>query len=206
MRTRARWAALLLAAGVPACHARPDAPLSAHGFIGTELATPVTKPALRFTDSRGQPFRLDSATAGKVTLVLFGYTNCPDICPVHLANLAAVLDKMPDDIQRAVTVVFITTDPARDTPAVLDAWVKGFDPHFIGLTAADSIVTAAQRIVQIPEAVKGKADAKGAYPVGHAAGVIAFTRDGLGRVEYPPGTRQSDWAHDLPLLVGFGAK
>jgi len=206
MTAMRRWTAIICAGGVLACHPAPDTPLSAHGFVGTELATPLAKPALLFTDSRGKPFQLDSATADKVTLLFFGYTSCPDICPVHLANLAAVLDRMPDSIQTHVTVVFVTTDPARDTPAVLDNWVKGFDPHFVGLTASDSIVAAAQHMLQLPEAVKGKPDAKGAYQVGHAAGVIAFTRDGLGRVEYPPGTRQRDWAHDLPLLVSYGER
>ena len=201
-----RYATIALTVAALGCHRAPDAARSAHGFIGTELASPLAKPRFRFTDSRGRPYRLDSATAGKVTLLLFGYTNCPDICPVHLANLAAVLDRMPDDIQRAVTVVFVTTDPGRDTPAVLDAWVKGFDPQFIGLTAPDSILNAAQQMLRVPEAVKGKPNAAGAYPVGHAAAVIAFTRDGIGRVEYPPGTRQRDWAHDLPLLVNYGVR
>lgn len=198
-----RRAAILLVAGTLGCHGKADAPLSRHGFVGTELATPVPKPAFTFTDSHGKPFRLDSATAGKVTLVFFGYTNCPDICPVHLANLAAVLDKMPDSVQSRVAVVFVTTDPARDSLPVLDAWVHGFDPTFIGLTANDSIVAAAERAMQLPEAVKGVADAKGVYGVGHAAAVIAFTRDGEGRVAYPPGTRQREWAHDLPLLVAY---
>lgn len=198
-----RVAALLLAGGLLACHDKPDAPLSPHGFVGTELAKPVPKPALDFTDSRGRPFRLDSATAGKVTLVFFGYTNCPDICPVHLANLAAVLDKMPDSVQSRVQVVFVTTDPVRDSLPLLDAWVHAFSPTFIGLTASDSIVTIAEREMQLPAAVKGAADPSGGYPVGHAAAVIAFTRDGLGRVAYLPGTRQRDWAHDLPLLVAY---
>lgn len=198
-----RIAALLLAAGTLACHGRADAPLSLHGFVGNELAKPVPKPDFTFTDSRGKSFNLDSATAGKVTLVFFGYTNCPDICPVHLANLAAVLDKMPDSVQDRVAVVFITTDPARDSLPVLDAWVHGFDPTFIGLTASDSVVNAAQHAMQLPAAIKGAVDKKGEYPVGHAAAVIAFTRDGEGRVAYAPGTRQRDWAHDLPLLVAF---
>jgi protein SCO1/2 len=201
-----RWAMMVAAGGALGCRGTPDVPLSTHGFVGTELTAPLQKPGFQFTDSRGKPYQLDSATAGQVTLLLFGYTNCPDICPVHLSNLAAVLDRMPDSIQARVTVVFVTTDPARDTPAVLDKWVKGFDPHFVGLTAPDSIVTAAQQMLQVLEAVKGKPDATGGYPVGHAAGVIAFTRDGLGRVEYPPGTRQRDWAHDLPLLVSFGTR
>lgn len=203
---RAASQLLLVIAGAAACRRTADTPLSAHGFLGAELPTPLPKPSLVFTDSHGRRFRLDSATAGKVTLILFGYTNCPDICPVHLANLAAVLDKMPDEVQRDVTVIFITTDPARDTPAVLDAWVKGFDPHFVGLTASDSTIATAQRMLQLQEAVKGTAEAKGAYPVGHAAAVIAFTRDGLGRVAYAPGTRQRDWAHDLPMLVEFAGR
>ncbi len=199
-------AALLLAVGTIACHGKADAPLSLHGLVGSELATPVSKPQFAFTDTRGQVFRLDSATRDKVTLVFFGYTNCPDICPVHLANLAAVLDKMPDSVQSHVAVVFITTDPARDTLPVLDKWVHGFDPNFIGLTAPDSIIAAAQRVVDEQATVKGTPDEKGAYPVGHAAQVIAFTRDGKGRVAYAPGTRQKDWAHDLPLLVAFQVK
>ena len=199
-----RQAALLLAVGTVACHGKADVPLSLHGFIGTELATPVSKPDFAFTDSRGQPFRFDSATRDKVTLVFFGYTNCPDICPVHLANLAAVLEKMPDSVQSHVTVVFVTTDPARDSLPALEQWVHGFDPNFIGLTASDSIIAAAQRVIGEMATVTGTPDANGAYPVGHAAQVIAYTRDGKGRVAYPPGTRQRDWAHDLPLLVAYG--
>jgi protein SCO1/2 len=187
-----------------ACGARSDAPLSLHGFAGTELSTAVAKPNLQFTDSRGHPFRFDSATAGKVTLLMFGYTNCPDVCPVHLANLAAVLDRMPEEVQRQVIVVFVTTDPARDSLPALDAWVKGFDPQFIGLTASDSVIEAAQRSVNLLPAAKTARDAKGAYTVGHSSAVIAYTRDGWGRVEYPFGTRQKAWAHDLPLLVEYG--
>ena len=198
------WAVVLPVAGALACGGRADATLSPHGFVGTELATAVAKPGLVFRDSRGHAFRLDSATAGSVTLLMFGYTNCPDVCPVHLANLAAVLDRMPEEVQRHVTVVFVTTDPSRDTLPVLDAWVKGFDPQFIGLTASDSVIAAAERAVRLPEAVKEAADSKGGYVVGHPSAVIAFTRDGWGRVAYPFGTRQRDWAHDLPLLVGYG--
>lgn len=199
-----RCAALLLAVGTLGCHGKADAPLSLHGFVGTELTTPVPKPDQDFIDTQGHPFRFDSATRDKVTLIFFGYTNCPDVCPVHLANLAAVLDKMPDSVQTHVAVVFVTTDPARDSLPVLDRWVHGFDSGFIGLTATDSIIAAAQREAGELATVKGSPNATGAYPVSHAAQVIAYTRDGLGRVAYPPGTRQRDWAHDLPLLVAYG--
>jgi protein SCO1/2 len=199
-----RFAVLCLAVGTLGCHGKADAPLSVHGFVGTELAAPLPKPDASFTDTRGRSFRFDSATRDKVTLVFFGYTNCPDVCPVHLANLAAVLEKMPDSVASHVAVVFVTTDPARDSAAVIDHWVHGFSPEFIGLTASDSIINAAQTQLKLQTPVKGATDASGKYPVAHAAPVIAFTRDGKGRVAYAPGTRQRDWAHDLPLLVAYG--
>ena len=200
--SRAGW--LLLAAAALGCGGGADTSLSQHGFAGAELSTPFAKPDLEFTDVHGKPYRLVPETAGKVTLVLFGYTSCPDVCPVHLANLAAVLDKLPYDIQRAITVVFVSTDPARDTAAVLEKFVTGFDPSFVGLSGTDSVVKAAQLAMQLLPAVKQATGRGTDSTVQHAAQVIAFTRDGMGRVEYPSGTRQKDWAHDLPLLVSFG--
>jgi protein SCO1/2 len=199
-----RRLAILLAAGAIACGGQGDRSLSAHGFYGVELSPTVTKPTAQFIDSRGHPFRFDSATGGKVTLLLFGYTSCPDVCPVHLANIHAVLDKMPDEIQREVTVVFVTTDPSRDSLARLDAWVKGFDRSFVALSGTDSAIAAAQATARLPEAEKGSPDSSGKYTVGHAAAVIVYTPDGVGRLAYGPTTRQREWAHDLPLLVQWG--
>lgn len=196
--SRAVIAVLAIAACAPAATV-PSGP-----FRGAELDLPLSKPALTFTDSRGQPFDLVQATANRVTLLFFGYTNCPDICPVHLANIAAVLDKMPDDVQRDVMVVFVTTDPTRDTLAVLDRWVKGFDARFIGLTGDSVTIADAQAQLGLIPAERTGAQASDHYGVGHATQVIAFTRDGLARVQYPFGTRQRDWAEDIPKLVEFG--
>lgn len=202
-----RLTALLCLTGMLACGSGEQRELSPSGFVGAELPTPVPKPDFTFTDSKGKPFPFVASTSGKVTLLFFGYTNCPDICPVHLANIAAVLDKLSDDVTRDVEVVFVTTDPARDSVAVLDRWVKGFNPKFVGLTGPDSVLAAAQSIVKLLPAVPDSTrNASGGYAVGHAATVIAFTRDGQGRVMYPFGTRQRDWAHDLPLLLAFGSK
>lgn len=200
-----RFPLLLLAAGVLAgCHAA-DQELSPSGFIGAELTTPSPVPDVVLTDTDGQPFRLADRTRGKVSLVFFGYTNCPDICPIHMANLAAVLAKMPDDIQRKVQVIFVTTDPARDSLPRLRGWVKQFNRDFIGLTGPDSTIVAAQLGFDLPPAVTdSNTTAADGYLVGHAAQVIAVTADGMARVWYPSGTRQRDWAHDLPRLVDFG--
>jgi protein SCO1/2 len=187
-----------------ACTPQPDR--STGPYRGAELAEPLPMPDLQFIDSRGEPFRLAERTAGKVTLLFFGYTSCPDICPVHLANIAAVLDKLPDENQRDISVIFITTDPARDSLPVLHQWVKGFNRGFIGLTGTDSTIRAAQSALRLVPAERTAAQSTGDYLVGHATQVVAFTRDGMARVQYPFGTRQRDWAVDLPLLVGIGRR
>lgn len=202
-----RHAALcLLLAGALACGTSEERVLSANGLLGIELPEALATPQLRFTDSHGMPFDLARATTGKVTLLMVGYTHCPDVCPVHLANLAAVLHKMPDAVQSKVQVVFVTTDPRRDTPAVLDAFLHNFDPGFIGLTGTDSAITAVQQALHFGLAYQDSTRRDGSYTVGHASSVVAFTRDGKARVLYPFGIRQADWAHDLPVLVAFGEK
>lgn len=196
--------AILLAIVAAGCRA-PEQELSPSGFIGAEVTTPTPVPAVVLTDTDGQPYHLADEARGKVSLVFFGYTNCPDICPVHMANLAAVLGKMPDEVQRNVQVIFITTDPARDTLPRLRSWVKQFNRDFVGLTGPDSTIKAAELGFGVPPAVADTAASPGdGYLVGHAAQVIAVTADGMARVWYPSGTRQRDWAHDLPRLVDFG--
>jgi protein SCO1/2 len=166
---------------------------------GTPLGVVTPKPDIVLTTTDGAPFDFPRATAGYVTLLFFGYTHCPDICPVHMANLAAVLHKLPSTVAGRVKVIMVTVDPERDTPERLRDWLDNFDRDFIGLTGSDADITAMQQAVRLPPAVKeGEGDM---YLVGHAAYVLAFTTDDQPLVAYPSGIRQSDWAHDLPLLV-----
>jgi protein SCO1 len=175
---------------------------SAGGYAGVELEHPKPLPPVVLTDLAGRPFDLRAGAAGRVTLLFFGYTHCPDICPVHMANLAAVLRQLPDEVSRRIRVVFVTTDPGRDTPARLARWLGDFSPEFIGLTGSPKEIARAQAAAGITAAtVPDSAGSREAYAVSHAAQVLAYTPDGLGRVAYPAGTRQVDWAHDLPLLV-----
>lgn len=197
---------MLLAAGALACGEETDRPLSPGGFVGAEVVTPRPMPDVVLTDAEGAPFPLAERTRGTVTLLFFGYMHCPDICPVHLANIAAVLDKLPDEVRREITVIFVTVDPVRDTMPLLHQWVTGFDPRFIALTGSDSLIRAAQLAAGLLTAQRDTISAApgGGYLVGHASQVIAHTRDGLGRVQYPFGTRQRDWAHDIPKLIQYG--
>ncbi len=137
-----------------------------------------------------------------MTLLFFGYTHCPDVCPVHMANIAAALHKLPDNVARQVKVVFVTTDPERDTPAVIRAWLDHFDKRFIGLTGTQAEVDSAQVAMRLPPAYRE--EIPGApYQVGHSAHVIAFTKDGMARFALPFGTRQSEWAQEIPRLVAY---
>ena len=164
-----------------------------------EVPNPV--PDFTLVDTAGHPFRFQKEANRFVTLLYFGYTHCPDICPVHLANLSAVLNELPWDLRQRIKVVFVTTDPDRDTRVVLRQWLDAVDPTFVGLSGSLAQVNAAQALLGIPPVIREER-ASGNYVVGHAAQVIAFTPDGRTRVDYAFGTRQADWAHDLPLLAG----
>jgi protein SCO1/2 len=169
-----------------------------------EYPNPLPKPAFTLTDTEGRPFAFREATAGSVTLLFFGYTNCPDVCPVQIANIAAALHKLPDAVTRQVTVVFVTTDPARDTPKRLRAWLDNFDRGFIGLTGSQAAIDSAQIAMHLPPAEREDLP-DGRYLLGHWAQVIAFTKDGLARFAFPFGTRQSEWAQEIPRLVAYPA-
>lgn len=168
---------------------------------GAALHEPL-HPDFVLTDTRGRPYDFAAETKGYATMLFFGYTNCPDVCPVHLANLAGALKRLPYQITSRVKVVFVTTDPERDTPERMRAWLDHFNPDFIGLSGTPEEIAAAGRQVKIAPAVK-EPSPDGSYLVGHSARVIAFTPDGAGRFIYPFGTRQADWAAEIPALVGW---
>ncbi len=176
------------------------------GYAGAELPAPRPKPEFVLTSMRGGAWDFRRETDGYLTLLFFGYTYCPDVCPVHMANLAAVLARLSPEVTNRVKVVFVTTDPARDTPERLRSWLGGFSSSFIGLTGTVEEVTKAQIAAGILPAIPDTAgSAGGSYGVGHAAQVLAYTPDNLERVEYPSGTRQQDWAEDIPRLVRVGS-
>ena len=197
---------ILLFAGAVGC-GRQDAQLrspaegNAYGLRGRVLPGPLSKPDVVLTDQAGRPFDLRRATDGYLTLLFFGYTHCPDVCPIHMATLTAVLPTLPPRVRDRIRVVFVTTDPERDTPDRLAAWLANFDRSFVGLTGDTAVINAAQRALFLPAPQIGPVDSSGEYQVGHAAAIVAFTPDNQGRVLYPFGIRQADWAHDLPKLL-----
>ena len=168
-------------------------------YRGGVVTPPLPKPRFVLTDTSGAPFDFRQKTDGYVTLLFFGYTYCPDQCPMHMATLSAAMKRLPADVADRVKLVFVTTDPARDTFSVLRRWLDLFEKRFIGLTGTDAAIEAAERAAGVPPAQK--TGASGNYGVAHANFVLAYTRDNMAHVIYPGGVSKDDWVHDLPLLL-----
>ena len=170
-------------------------------YAGGMVSPPLPKPKFTLSDTSSAPFDFLSKTQGYTTLLYFGYTHCPDMCPLEMATIAQAFRKIsPADAER-FKVVFVTTDPERDTPQVLRTWLDHFDKRFVGLTGSQASIDAAQIAANLSPAKKSAVRPDGAYEVGHAAFVLAYTRDNLAHVIYPGGVKEEDWAHDLPLLA-----
>jgi len=168
-------------------------------YYGAVLAPPVPQPDFTLPTTDGRPFHLAAETRGYVTLLFFGYTHCPDVCPVHMANLASVFNRLPAGVAGSIKVIFVTVDPKRDTPLVLRKWLDHFQPSFIGLRGSLDEVNQIQRLFHMPPTGTERLP-NGGYVVGHGAPLIGRVGDSI-RVLYPFGTRQADWMHDLPMLV-----
>ena len=169
-------------------------------YRGGLVTPPLPKPKFVLTDTSGAAFDFGQRTEGYVTLLFFGYTNCPNECPMHMANLGAALKKLPAGTADQVKLVFVTTDPARDSPAAMRRWLDSFDRRFIGLTGTERAIETVERAAGVPPAAK-TGPSNGNYGVSHANFVLAYSKDNLARVIYPGGVSKEDWVHDLPLLI-----
>ena len=169
-------------------------------YKGTELGVPTPIPAVTLTDFNGKPYDLKANAAGKVTLVYFGYTHCPDECPTTMADLAAALRLLPASTSAKVQVVFVTTDPDRDTGPVLKDWLGKFNPAFVGLTGTVAQVDNAAKLAATPVAPPVK-NADGSIEVDHGTQVNAFGADGLAHVVWLADVAPKDIAHDIALLT-----
>jgi len=192
-------------AAMAACQQQPE-PAAYSGMV---ITPPRGKPDFTFTSTTGAPYQFRKETDGRVTLLFFGYTYCPDVCPMHMANISAVLKKLDYADRQRVRVVFVTTDPDRDTPQRLRSWLDQIDTSIVGVAGPMDQINALQQSLGLgsakPEAAPPGSPA-GAYGVAHAAVVLAFTPDDSLRVLYPFGVRQQDWAKDIPLLLRVKAR
>lgn len=189
------WRLAILAAVLPllfACQAQPQWQLNnVRGHL----------PDLQFnlTNDLDQPVTAANYR-GKIVMLYFGYTHCPDVCPLTLAHMHQVIQKLGADA-RDVQFLMVTVDPDRDTPAVLRQYVTTFDPRFVGLTGTqDQIAALAKRYRafykrEVPKTPSGN------YEVDHSSAIYIFDREGHARLLAAPSDSLSAIEHDLKLLA-----
>jgi protein SCO1/2 len=167
------------------------------GYNGVLLDEPYDVPHLALTDTDGKPF--DLATQDKRTLVFFGYTKCPDICQVVMSTIASAMARLSDAEKQQVQVVFVTTDPARDTEGVLRTYLDRFNPDFVGVTGSIDRIDNLGRPMGV-FIKKGQQLPSGGYEVDHTANVISV-KGGRGDLVWTASTSQSDMAADLEKIL-----
>jgi protein SCO1/2 len=158
-------------------------------------------PDLKFqlTNDLGKP--VTAATyRGKVVVLYFGYTHCPDVCPLTLVHLHTVLQKLGKDAGD-VRVLFVTVDPTRDTVPVLHQYVTAFDPRIVGLTGTqDELARLAKRYRAFYQRETPKTSS-GDYEVTHSSAIYIFDREGRARLLATPGATNDAIYHDLKILA-----
>ena len=192
------------------------------GFHGTLLSPAPARPDLVLPATDGEPFDLSDRPEDEVTVLFFGYTHCPDLCPTTMADLARAREKLPPEIRDQVEVVFVTEDPARDTPALLREWLDRFDPEFTGLIGGTEATAATLAELHLPESARvddpstavvhphadedghhADEDGHGDYGVDHAGTAYAWGPGGRA-VIYTGGTTPDQYAEDLTRLAAAG--
>ncbi len=153
---------------------------------------------LRLNDHNGKARTL-ADFRGKVAVVFFGYTQCPDVCPTTLSDLAAAMQKLGADADR-VQVLFVTIDPQRDTPELLAQYVPAFNPTFLGLWGNDAATAATAREFKILYQ-KQPGPTPGIYSMDHSAGAFIFDPQGRLRLFVSHGQGPDLYAHDIRELL-----
>lgn len=147
----------------------------------------------------GEPVQ-PSDTRGKVRLLFFGFTSCPDVCPATLAYLQQVFNQMPEDLRDDVTALFVSVDPKRDTPERLEQYVNFFGERIVGLTGSEEALRTLSKRYRTTFGY-GEADAEGNYQVSHSSAIYVFDQQGHIRLLLRPDLPKEKVAEDLARLV-----
>ncbi len=164
-----------------------------------EIASLMPPLAFTLIDERGETVEA-GRYRGDVTLLFFGYTHCPDVCPTTLARLAGQVRDLPVEAREDIKVLFVSVDPARDDPERLTAYTDAFGPAVIGLTGSRDRLDALTRRYRVTYGY-GEKDPTGGYAVSHPSGVFAFDRQGDARLLIRDGDNPEAVRHDLERLL-----
>ena len=171
-------------------------------YKGTDITGADFGRNLALTDHNGRAVTLESFR-GKLVVVFFGYTHCPDVCPTTLSDMAQALKKLEPSVAAKVQVLFVSVDPERDTPEILKAYVPYFDPSFLGLYGTSGQVEAAAREFKVVFRKHVEPGATG-YLVDHSAGCYVLDASGRLRLYLPFAHPPADIADDLSTLLRAG--
>jgi len=167
-------------------------------FVSTDLSKVDWGKDFSLTDHHGQARRL-ADFHGKAVVMFFGYTQCPDVCPTTLANMREAMTLMGEDAKR-VQMLFVTVDPARDTPELLAQYVPAFHPSFLGLYADEKGTAALAKDFKVFYA-KQAGSTPGSYSIDHSTGSYVFDPQGKLRLLLRHGEAPANVAGDLKLLL-----
>lgn len=167
-------------------------------YLGAGLKPPQPRPSFTLTDTAGEPFAFGTVTAKHPTFLYFGYTNCPDVCPTTMADIAHALAKVPASVARDTYVVFVTTDVKHDTSAVIKQWLANFATgsrgHWVGLRGTQAQIDAAQAAAHVTLATDGGAT--------HSASTLLYGPDDYARVLFlATDSETAQMTHDLPIVA-----
>jgi len=197
----------LAAVGLAGCGSSDDGPGKVASVgerpggyaAGTQLDDVWTLPDTPLTGSDGSSTSLAKA-ASTVTLVFFGYTHCPDVCTGILADLSSAVQRLEPAAAEKVAVLFVTTDPARDTPEVMQQYLARIDEKFLGLTGELSDISAIAKTMGIA-IEQGTKLPSGGYEIEHGSQVIGFGSTKKAQVLWTEGTTVANYKDDIALLV-----
>jgi protein SCO1/2 len=194
-RVATHVAVLACALLVSACGKQPPAFQNVDITGNTQFASDFALP-----DTNGK-IRTMADYKGKVVVLFFGYTHCPDVCPTTMAELSQALQQLGPQDAKHVQVLFVTVDPERDTPTLLAQYVPAFDPDFVGLRPADQAqLTKVTKDFRVYYAkVPGKT--LDSYTMDHTAASYVFDPDGKLRLFARDGQGAASWVHDIKLLL-----
>jgi protein SCO1 len=170
-------------------------------FTGARLDQPYSAPTVELTATDGASYSLAHDIDKPMTLVFFGYTHCPDLCPMIMNSIAAGLNRLDDDDREQVDMVFVTTDPARDDEAALRDYLDGYGDGFIGLTGElDDIVAAGEPLhLYVSD---GKRLPSGGYDLGgHSTYVLGIDDHAEAVAVWNQETSAVEFANDIHTLL-----
>ena len=167
-------------------------------FVGTDISSVRMDTAFSLKDFNGRIRTLEDFK-GKVVVLFFGFTHCPDICPTTLTDLKKTMVLLKDKAS-AVQVIFITLDPARDTEEVLKKFIPTFNSSFLGLTGTESYIDKVANQLKIFNK-KVNDGSKAGYTIDHSAGLYVIDKKGSIKLHISNGQKPEDLASDLAKLI-----